>query len=266
LNFAIYGVSCNRVLVIGNAIFNVPRALININYGFAGGTEILHNGLFNAVRETSDHGPINTWDRLPFLTTQAGNGASFVPAINSVHHNMIMNNYACVWPIDHDDGSSFYHDHDNVLIYGGYKNYVGNDKEAHNQLYLYPDGTRYDMLLPDPHNNQGGGHGEGCCDFDSPAPREVYANNTCFLGFNPYIYYFSGCNTNNLLNQVPFTASNTFYLPPGNSSTFVCSVGGTNKNLGLSDFQKLGYDIGSTEQISPGIQTMIQMAHKWLNF
>lgn len=49
--------------VIGNVFFNGPRAGINVNDGFAGGHEISRNVAFNMVRETSDHGPINTWDR-----------------------------------------------------------------------------------------------------------------------------------------------------------------------------------------------------------
>ena len=31
------------------------------------------------------------------------------------------NNYHSTWPIDHDDGSCYYHDHHNFLIYGGAK-------------------------------------------------------------------------------------------------------------------------------------------------
>jgi len=184
--------------------------------------------------------------------------------INSIHHNMIMNNYACVWPIDHDDGSSFYHDHDNVLIYGGYKNYIGNDKQAHFQLYLYPDGDRYDMLTPSRH--RGGGGGTSCCDFDSSAPREVFANNTCFMGFNPFIYYFSGCDVTKLVDHVPLTANNTYYMPPGNRTSFHCNVQGRDQVLSISDFQKYGYDLGSTEQTNPGMTTMLQFAHQWLNF
>ena len=42
--------------VVGNAMFNMPRAGINVNDGYGGGNVIASNLCFNAVRETSDHG------------------------------------------------------------------------------------------------------------------------------------------------------------------------------------------------------------------
>ncbi len=44
------------VSVIGNLMFNMPRAAININDGFYGNHTLSWNVIFNAVRETSDHG------------------------------------------------------------------------------------------------------------------------------------------------------------------------------------------------------------------
>ncbi len=46
--------------VIDNVCYNGPRAHFNINDGFYGQNWIEGNVLFNAVRETGDHGPINT--------------------------------------------------------------------------------------------------------------------------------------------------------------------------------------------------------------
>ena len=43
-----------------NVMFNVPRAAVNTNDGFHGNHTIAGNVLFNCVRETGDHGPINT--------------------------------------------------------------------------------------------------------------------------------------------------------------------------------------------------------------
>jgi hypothetical protein len=42
-------------------------------------------------------------------------------------------------PIDNDDGSSFFSAANNVLIYGGVKNYLGNDKRWVSNLILFPD-------------------------------------------------------------------------------------------------------------------------------
>ena len=55
----------------------------------AGGNEVHNNLIFNFVRESSDHGNENSWDRVPFLTLNAfKNGtASLQPAWTSNHHN-----------------------------------------------------------------------------------------------------------------------------------------------------------------------------------
>ena len=55
-----------------NIIFNGPRAGVNINDGAHGGHTISENLFFNLVRETSDHGALNTWDREPYLQTWNG--------------------------------------------------------------------------------------------------------------------------------------------------------------------------------------------------
>ena len=53
----------------GNVFFNGPRAGINANDGFGGGDDIGYNLVFSSCRESGDHGPFNSWDRQPFLTT-----------------------------------------------------------------------------------------------------------------------------------------------------------------------------------------------------
>ncbi|CAF1688374.1 unnamed protein product, partial [Adineta ricciae] len=112
--------------VIGNLIFNVPRAAININDGYYGNHTLSWNVLFNTVRETSDHGPINSWDRQPFLSDAVQHGSpSLWQHYSYIHHNTIFNNYNSLWPIDHDDGSCFYEDSYNFMMYGGKKNYLG---------------------------------------------------------------------------------------------------------------------------------------------
>ena len=44
----------------GNVGYNAARALVNINDGAFGGHLLERNLLFNAVRETHDHGPVNS--------------------------------------------------------------------------------------------------------------------------------------------------------------------------------------------------------------
>ena len=74
-----------------------------------------NNLLFNLVRETTDHGPFNSWDRTPYVTRVEGSvGAAATtrvgPALSNITRNMIMCNWQCTWPIDHDDGSNAYND------------------------------------------------------------------------------------------------------------------------------------------------------------
>jgi hypothetical protein len=130
-----------------NVFFNGPRSGINFNDGFGGGSLVERNLLFNFVRETADHGPFNSWDRIPYLTTALdGKTASLTPALSRLRLNFLINNYHSVWPIDHDDGSCYYLDTENFLIYGGYKNYLGHSKTAKNNIYIFPDRNQTNSL------------------------------------------------------------------------------------------------------------------------
>jgi hypothetical protein len=92
------------------------------------------------VRETKDHGPINTWDRRPYLTGAAQSGLPSLWQHQSyIDHNFLFTNYGSVWPIDHDDGSCFYEDSYSYLVYGGKKNYLGHSKTDHHEIYVYSD-------------------------------------------------------------------------------------------------------------------------------
>jgi len=62
------------------------------------------------------------------LNSPDGVAPSYFPLENRIHGNFLINNYQSVWPIDHDDGSCFFHDTGNVLVYGGYKTYIGDHK------------------------------------------------------------------------------------------------------------------------------------------
>ena len=51
--------------------------------------------------------------------------------------------YHSAWPLDHDDGSCYYTDTYNFLVYGGYKNYLGHSKTVTNNVYIFPDAVLY---------------------------------------------------------------------------------------------------------------------------
>jgi hypothetical protein len=246
------------VSVIGNVMFNMPRAGINVNDGFYGNHTISHNVIFNAVRETKDHGPFNSWDRQPYLTdaVQAG-----LPSLwqheSYIHHNLLFTNYGSVWPIDHDDGSCFYEDSYNFLVYGGKKNYKGHSKTDHHEMYVYSD--------QDP-NSFGG---EVCLQGDFAPPsgfnsslNEVWVNNTCILYKSTSPYSLLDCDTATWF--IPHLASNKIYIPAGAQATFTCKTNGTSVPFTLEQWQSMGFDIGTIVQTTPDIQTIIQWGREML--
>ena len=240
------------VSIMGNLMFNMPRAGININDGFYGNHTISRNVIFNTVRETSDHGPINTWDRQPYLTDAMQSGVpSFRQRNSYIHHNLLFNNYRSVWPIDHDDGSSFYEDSYNFLVYGGKKNYLGNSKMDHHEIYVYSDASA-------------GGFGSGNClnDYD-PRPglsgwNETWIDNICTLYSSSLPYNIGNCNTADL--YVPYLANNTIYVPSGTQAAFTCG----SARLTLQQWQSYGLDIGTIVQTTPDVQTIIDWGRKML--
>jgi hypothetical protein len=96
-------------------LFNGPRAGINFNGevsltvlpartharytdGYGGGNLVEYNLGFNMVRETSDHGVLNSWDRMPFVTNVSG-GVSIWPARSTCQANFFVSNYESDWPV-----------------------------------------------------------------------------------------------------------------------------------------------------------------------
>jgi hypothetical protein len=223
--------SCQNI-IMGNIFFNGPRALINFNDGFGGGNIISNNLLFNANRETSDQGPFNSWDRLPYLTTVNDGTPSLTPAYNEIHHNFFICNYGSEMCIDNDDGSSYYLNHDNFEVYGGHKsNWGGHNKFTYNSInaysQVYADGP--------------------CCDIESQPPLFVpgfvdgYYNNTCIQ--NPGTPYLlnSGCNPSKPDERtLAITYSNRIYNPTG-KATVQCG----NQVLTEAQWQALGFDSGT---------------------
>ena len=130
-------------IIKGNVFFNGPRAGINANDGFGGGDELTNNLVFSTCRESGDHGPFNSWDRQPFLTTVRTGEPSMQMQWREIHHNFFMDNYSPQENVDNDDGSAYYKTHDNVFIYGGrgMKNdFGGHDNHHYDNIYAYVGG------------------------------------------------------------------------------------------------------------------------------
>jgi len=65
-------------------------------------------------RESGDHGPINSWDRMPFMHSLEGEKTfDSIPTIT--RGNLIFANYGGSQAFDNDDGSAWYHTHSNVF-------------------------------------------------------------------------------------------------------------------------------------------------------
>jgi len=129
--------------VEGNLFFNMPRAAINVNDGFGGGTKISKNLLFNTCRESGDHGPFNSWDRQPFLTKVANSSQpSLLPAYNEINNNFIISNYGAGFGVDNDDTTSYYKIYSNFFYLGGGVkcDYAGHEKRFYENVMLAQGG------------------------------------------------------------------------------------------------------------------------------
>ena len=245
--------------IIGNVFFNGPRAGINFNDGFGGGNVVKNNLLFNCVRETKDHGPFNTWDRQPYLTKVRNGSASLIPAQSNVTQNLIIDNYHSLHPIDHDDGSCYYYDTFNFLVYGGFKDYLGHTVTAQNNIYVYPEaqmGISSDDII----------NVRPFCAVVNGATRvtlpsgwdEAWINNTCITR-SPNIYQFDKCDPKDLTDLVPYTANNSFYVL--NEFLYI-SCG--DLDFSLDEYQAMGYDKGSTVSDLPMIEQIIEWGRQIL--
>lgn len=254
-------VACQTELT-GNVFFNGPRAGINFNDGFGGGNVLENNLLFNFVRETSDHGVFNSWDRQPYLTkVQDGHTPSLLPATSYIRKNFIINNYHSAWPLDHDDGSCYYEDTYNFLVYGGYKNYLGHSKTVMYNTYVYPDALNM-ANMSYLHFPYCADHAGATIDILPSGWGETWAHNKCVIG-NQVVYDFVTCSTTNGDNSkglVPMTYDNTFYTPH-KEVTIPCGT----VNLTLHEYQEMGFDKGSVVHDLVDTKTIIEWGKELLD-
>ena len=140
----------DTITVSHNTIHTSPRSGINVNCGCFGGHLIEFNDVWDCVRETSDHGPFNSWGRDRFWsypdTANEGNGTEGTQKqpyalLDCRKPTVIRNNrfeYATVqtWGIDLDDGSSNYQIYNNVCLNTGFKLRDGFSRHVFNNIIV----------------------------------------------------------------------------------------------------------------------------------
>ena len=151
-SFYFQGKSCQNN-ISGNIVYGDPRAGVNFDDGFGGGSLVSRNLMFATSTETGQ-GIFNSWDRQFYLTD-----VDVTPGTkqwDEISHNLMMDTttidsrgpHAGMEAIDNDDGSSYYKTHGNVFAYslGGMKNDInGHDNWHFDNMYLHVSGPMVDI-------------------------------------------------------------------------------------------------------------------------
>ena len=136
---------CRNITISHNSIYDTPRAGINISEGTWGGHIIEHNDIFDTVKETGDHGTINSWGRDRFwhpkynVMTQITDENPALILADVVEPIIIRHNrLRCDrgWDIDLDDGSSNYQIYNNLCLNGGIKLREGFYRTVENNIIV----------------------------------------------------------------------------------------------------------------------------------
>ena len=152
---------------------------------------------------------------------------------------------------DHDDGSSFYYDHDNFEVYGGHKSdFDGHSKRSYNNIHAYSNvyGSKCVGIMNLPHASPNNFFAEG------------YWQNKCILADagDGYLDLGSPCSVDSTLANRMILGNNTIYAP--NSSVTV-SCG---KSYTFAEWAATGADPGTTVADLPSAATIIGWARETL--
>ncbi len=146
-----------RNTISHNLIYNLPRAGICLNDGW-GGHVIEFNEIHDTVRETTDHGPFNSWGRGRFWCFGQNHGPfshasgyheneegyTFYYPEEDGYITEIRNNYFHEDPLksmhglDFDDGSSHYHIHNNLCVGLSITQSPGDYRTVENNIFIDP--------------------------------------------------------------------------------------------------------------------------------
>lgn len=134
------------ITVSHNSIYDTPRAGINISEGTWGGHIVEFNDVFDTVKETGDHGSLNSWGRDRYWHPDYDVMESSIVAkdralilADALQTTVVRNNrFRCDrgWDIDLDDGSSNYHIYNNLCLNGGIKLREGFYRTVENNIMV----------------------------------------------------------------------------------------------------------------------------------
>ncbi|MBE6541028.1 MAG: PDZ domain-containing protein [Ruminococcaceae bacterium] len=147
-----------KITVKNCTICHTSRSGINISEGTFGGHRIEGCDVFDTVRETGDHGSLNSWgrDRFWHLTDTPDTECGQYASLDMLAPNEITRSrFRCDrgWDIDLDDGSSYYILTENLCLNGGIKLREGFHRTVRNNIMVdnavhchvwYPDS--YDIV------------------------------------------------------------------------------------------------------------------------
>mmetsp|Transcript_23634 Transcript_23634/g.73009 ORF Transcript_23634/g.73009 Transcript_23634/m.73009 type:complete len:873 (+) Transcript_23634:238-2856(+) len=260
----------------GNVFFNGPRSAVNFNDGMGGGNVVKKNAIWNACRQSGDHGPINSWDRQAYFTDVRDPEGSWAPVVTTIAHNVIFANYGGSQGVDNDDGSAWYDIHHNFFYGEGLKmDYGGHDSTYHDNMnVVHPyDGQNCINVWAFDDTNQTGPCVEGPESSDDCDHAHHYYNNTCALltdvadgygtqqgvtcaadggGFNP-----------DAPARMAHMARNQYYTSNG-SAFLQCPDKDHLASLAL--LQSGGIELGSTEGVLPDDDTLMGWARAAVGF
>lgn len=221
--------------ITGNIFFNGPRAGINFNDGFGGGSTVAENLVLNTCRESGDHGPFNSWDRQVYVTKVLNGSPSVEKAYDVISCNFIIANYDSGWGVDSDDGSAYYKTHDNFFAYAntGMKNDLGgHDNHHYHNIYAYSNiGYAISAQLK--------GH------------QDYFYSNTVVLNKDGD-YGHGSCSG----DGKTVVHDNRLYSPTGNI---------TECGKSLEAWQALGNDPGTTASTLPADEDLVSLIRKVLS-
>jgi len=238
-------------LIEGNVVFNLGRAGFNYNDGFGGGDNITQNVLFNTCRESSDHGPINSWDRQPFLTTVKNGTATTEMAFRNVWRNFIIANYGGAKEVDNDDGSLFWNIHSNFMAYGWAQKFKCG------AIYSYDNVKAFLQL--------GGKFDAGCLTEDKNVfyPNLWHNDTLIALGSNDFNYRACWGSDGQHDWDKTQVFNNSIYLETSKVNAMVSGCDG--KTITLAQLQKEGKEPGSRQfNAYPPTSKIIQWAKEKL--